>query len=653
MKNNNSLTPFPEEVLRNILQYCLEEGRDGSFIPQPTLASALRVNTVFYLLASPVLYHSPTAMDINSFFLGSDALIPAVDMSSNPHQSSDAATLQHLRKGYTKSSLLKHVTRFRFLPRSVPVEGVDLEEQSSLEYFNRVKQDPRYYQGIGQTYGNGFELIQRLRNIKREYEKEGKGFLIMPRLKGISVGSDLTVYNSEERRIGEISDKLYNNWGTALVNLRLHLWEIFNRNEDGMEWCEWQNGGLPLMELENPEYIDQTRLLPRVFTIHTDLMDHIPLLWGCTNRIVIRRKDDEDYWSREKYRSLGRRIPPGSNLDDDTPEPESYGGEGLLPQDEHNMMEEYEIISLILNSIYDSHPKIFKKKIRKDILQKEIENKTVFEIYGFEGICLPQDCSYDYHWTARGSNEWDRDPDVDMKYVDEELRNAGFAISNTEGPSSRETPADLTSTPHLDSDDEVDPMQAVLVSNPSADSDVDHECDRIQAVPLPGHPATSREHDAKMKLWLQSFDYQMIKLLHDCFESSRSNWKNGENSAGPKIRYLPFRELPKCNGCKGKSKKKENEKEEERNTIIEFYGFEKLFLARQLPLSNQESDEEETELLEKQIKEDMLWSEDELKERPEDHKKRIHSPWEFGVKLPKVKFLPASASIPCDACGCE
>ncbi|WVQ63540.1 uncharacterized protein L199_001693 [Kwoniella botswanensis] len=110
---------------------------------------------------------------------------------------------------------------------------------------------------------------------------------------------------------------------------------------------------------------------------------------------------------------------------------------------------------------------------------------------------------------------------------------------------------------------------------------------------------------------------------------------------------------------KGKGKEKEtekeekNEEEEERDTIIEFHGFEKLFLAPQLPLLNQEPSEEENERLEKQVKKNMLRLEDKIKEHLEDHRKRYHSPWEYGVKLPKVKFFPASGNIPCDACGCK
>ncbi|WVQ63537.1 uncharacterized protein L199_001690 [Kwoniella botswanensis] len=562
MKNDKSLTPFPEEVLWNILEYCLEDGRDGSYIPQSTLASALRVNTIFYLLAGSILYHSPTVMDINSFFLGSDRYIPPEGTNSASRRTLDSATLESIKKGNTKLPLLKHVTQFRFLPRSVPVEGVDIEEQSSLEYCNRIKRDQKYSEGIGKTYEDGFELVKKIRNIKREYEKEGREFLIMPILKGISIGSDLIVHNPEEHRVVKIIEKLYDNWGTAVVNLRLHLWEILNRNGDGIEWCEWQNGGLPLMELENPEYIDRTRIVPRVFTIHTDLLDNIPLVWGCTNRIVIRRKHDENYWSRRKYRSLGKRIPVESDLDHDTPEPESYEGDGLLPYDEHSMMEEYEIISLIFNSIYDSHPKWFNKKIKKSILTKEIEDKTVFEIYGFEGICLPEEGNYDYHWITRGQNEWDRDPDVDVRYVDEELRNAGFPINGSTDPSSGRDQGVVTSNSHSDSDEDdaenhddqdVNMMDAGLVVHNirlhSVDDDDDDDHDRFQVVPPPGHPPTSEEHYAKMKLWLKSIDYQMIKSLHESFQDKRRTWKNSPDSQGPKIRYLPFRELADCKGC--------------------------------------------------------------------------------------------------------
>ncbi|WVQ95366.1 hypothetical protein IAU59_002463 [Kwoniella sp. CBS 9459] len=130
-----ALPELSPELWTLIFEFCLEKGEPGRFVPQNTLAAALRVDKTFFELAGAVLYRNPVVHNIRNFLQGA-------------YEDTRAAQ-DKLERIQTKLPLLKHVRRLALVPQihrsgtstSVPcAAGLDSKAQELV--FNGVVVTP-------------------------------------------------------------------------------------------------------------------------------------------------------------------------------------------------------------------------------------------------------------------------------------------------------------------------------------------------------------------------------------------------------------------------------------------------------------------------------------------------------------------------------
>ncbi|WVW80611.1 hypothetical protein I302_102597 [Kwoniella bestiolae CBS 10118] len=197
ISDRKELSPFPDDVLKRIFQFCLEQGKAGCYTPQRTLVNVLRVNSVFFTIAGSVLYHSPVIMDLGTFVSGSARMLPIDKFNFNfdPDLSQPEAAALARKSGCTKLVLLQYVKNLTILPCTAPRSVSDQDEdqenyQFSEEFLERLKKDGRYYKG--QTY-------ERARTILHKQWR-----CVTPKMVRVTIGNDQNVYGSLKDVIAKI-----------------------------------------------------------------------------------------------------------------------------------------------------------------------------------------------------------------------------------------------------------------------------------------------------------------------------------------------------------------------------------------------------------------------------------------------------------------
>ncbi|WVF67859.1 hypothetical protein IAT40_002620 [Kwoniella sp. CBS 6097] len=541
LTQRKDLSRFPMEVLTKILGCCSETGREGCYIPQKTLSSACRVNTMFYLAAIPILYRQPIVMDIGSFLLGASATpLQRTDIRGMfEHVNNEQKAIEALRKGNTKNWGLCQVTRMKILPRTAPTFDQDEAKETSAEYIAALKKDARYFKL--KTYERAIDIL-----------KDVQYFRLMPFCAGISIGSHLHMADNEANIFKTLSGRLYGGYVEAMVRMRYPLMRLAGRPkspdpEGGLisfidestgsgvlEWCEWQTGELlPWIELSRAD--TDSNFLPPVITLHSTIDEPFKVQWGCTNRIIIRAPENEDGWERKRKRKLGIPIDP---MRDGMSPTSSELGDNWCPSGDHAIMTEYENIELILNALLSCHPRRCQATLPPK-LKKEVEDRTRFEFYGFETIAAPE-IDLEEIWEGRLNPEWMHDGDVKMDYADR--ASAMMIAEEAEDNGHNDLDLDLSVVgANAGNDDSED-----RPGGQGEDEDRDEEEDENASISRPIDP----KKQARMtRYWLLTLDYIVFKSVQQNFVGKKKVWDNSDEGPGPKIRFYPFADFKECGGC--------------------------------------------------------------------------------------------------------
>ncbi|WVQ63535.1 uncharacterized protein L199_001688 [Kwoniella botswanensis] len=411
------LSPFPDNVLKRIFSFCLEEGREGWYTPQKTLANALRVNSVFFTIAGSVLYHSPTVMDLGTFISGSARQLPLYkfnfDFDPDLTKSDNAALAR--KSGCTKLVLMQYVKNLTILPCTAPRAPTGNERsqlrveegyQFTKDTLERLRKDARYFKG--QTYERAKTIIHK------QYRH------ITPNCRRVTIGNDKNIYSSlkdvldnlqnqedekervkELKRVKNLVNKLHGHFEQAVGSLRLNLMSRFKPGE----WYEYINPTYKIPfkpEMSNAEY--KYQYFPSRWIINTDLSDQFPLLWGSVNQIIVRPGQDTPTIDdlipppKAKNKKRKRRHPWYSDNDSEedewgmTPPPPGFNHAYTTKREQEDLMmadmmgSDYRNVQTILRSIVDSHPRTFSRSLLHADTKRELEDKTRFEIYGMEKV---------------------------------------------------------------------------------------------------------------------------------------------------------------------------------------------------------------------------------------------------------------------------
>ncbi|KAK6906249.1 hypothetical protein I203_100234 [Kwoniella mangroviensis CBS 8507] len=416
-----NLSPFPDNVLKRIFSFCLEEGREGWYTPQKTLVNSLRVNSVFFTIAGSVLYHSPTVMDLGTFISGSARRLPLdkfnFDFDPDLTKPDNAALAR--KSGCTKLVLLQYVKHLAILPCTAPRTPTDTEHsqlgveeayQSTQDNLEHLRKNAGYFKG--QTY-------ERAKTIIHEQYRH-----ITPNCRTVTIGNDMDIHSSlkdvleriqaqedEKERVKTLKsvknliDKLHGHFEEAIGSLRLSLMSRFKPGE----WYEYMNPDYKIPfkpEMSNAEY--KSQYFPSKWMINTDLSDQFPLLWGSINQIIVRPGQNtptiDDLIPPPRSKDIKRKRRHSWDSDNDseedewemnmTPPPPSdliHGIASSTHRQQGDMMADlmgldHENVQTILRSIVDSHPRTFSRSLLHADTKRELEDKTVFEIYGIENV---------------------------------------------------------------------------------------------------------------------------------------------------------------------------------------------------------------------------------------------------------------------------
>ncbi|WWC72738.1 uncharacterized protein I206_106702 [Kwoniella pini CBS 10737] len=342
------------EIWAHVFRFCGEKDDEGLFVPQKTLATCLRVNKAWYLLASPHLYYSPMLRDIGAFFRGADKPIPpqlATSLSesiSSPHE----LYLDCIQQGNTKLPLLHQIRQLRLHP---------------YEVLDRI--DDEWSNDMNRQYGTA----EIAKNILLTFEEK---INLTPKLESIILGSYLLPTGLREKTMSDLLfsaiRKLYS---TIFTRLRPRY------------WCEFDppTGHSPWNSKEVLDLINYSAGgLPEFAEIHTTLEDPPCIQWGTINRVTVRDKADVrkylwpkitfDKVNEENGESVGAETTRfGKGLDGEWPI------EAVQPMDQECWVE------CLHEMIRDSIPSWFHKSEEdEEKIREKIDAKTVVEVYGIE-----------------------------------------------------------------------------------------------------------------------------------------------------------------------------------------------------------------------------------------------------------------------------
>ncbi|WVQ63538.1 uncharacterized protein L199_001691 [Kwoniella botswanensis] len=527
------LTPFPDEVLKRIFEYCLEEGKEGYYVAQKTLATLLRVNSVFLKIAGAVLYDSPIVINTESFFLGSHRSLETgrgYIFAPEQHGGNIRKYLESLTGGKdTKLPLLDHVRHLRIVSPIVPkiIDGEELPV--TQEYIDKLLDDDD-----DDESDYGCEVYHNTVNILSTERTQNH---LTPNLISISIGSPLRIdldfdLDPDKNDIHSVIRlaQLENYFGVGIALMRTHLWKRCLP----IEWIEYQNEitgyyrpeKLKRSPMRSPWIKDDEQYIPEIHTIYTTLLESFSIIWGSVNKIILRKPTEkEDKWKKLRlvnYVAMGALSP--DSLSKAMSRDRSDAEDGS-ENDRRMMYMDYKTLNpqatkkIISNIIKDSHPVKYTKPKITAKLKRKLEDETGVEVYGYEEVHgLGQD-EYDQIWNRRKEilRDWAKDKKVDMSYVQEQIEMVGYNLDNDEYNTS---PPQQQSSEDDDGEEEED------------DDNVDE--------PLSEEAQHRRLDRAKLRFWLAHADYDLIKSMHDEFKYKDRKWLNGNEGSGIKIRFRPM-----------------------------------------------------------------------------------------------------------------
>ncbi|WWD07116.1 hypothetical protein V865_005213 [Kwoniella europaea PYCC6329] len=445
------LAPFSDEVLRNIFEHCLEEQVEGCYVAQRSLANLMRVNSVFHRLAGPLLYRSPNVMDLEAFFYGIEkSRAWDYHIYFDPFNLDNSYRYRYpVGNRYTKISLLDNVKQLKILSCLVPRINQEDGEETKLDnhYLRDLVKNPKYQL----CYGH-------YRKMKDAFEKSlrFKKGRITPNLQSLHIGSTKR-FKYEGIRGDFINDlvRLEINFGNHMEQSRLELW----RRLQPKEVIEYQNDITGSIRYENLQMLlgrGQFQL-PNVWTVHTNLLEPFSVIWGCTNRIVlrehteqdvkwrkIRRKMSKDNGRARSYPTFGYIPPPQPSetrhvnidievdMDDDELVFDYPDDDDILYYDAYNLKSPQYSINIIRNTLIQHHLTRMISGTVNSSLKRDLEDYSTFEIYGFEQVHLYEDSVYDHVWNLRKRimADWQKDGKVDMDYIEKQNQEYGVAFDS-------------------------------------------------------------------------------------------------------------------------------------------------------------------------------------------------------------------------------
>ncbi|WWC92478.1 uncharacterized protein L201_007436 [Kwoniella dendrophila CBS 6074] len=581
------LSPFSDEILKTVLGFCLEDQVEGCYVAQRTLASAIRVNSTFYKIAGLILYEPPNVIDVESFFLGSLRKKKEEEWDTIEVMNPVPVSLDDGKK-WTKQNLFDHTKHIKILSCLVPryyengikkeisnhyIKGlikderfnpkdieIDPNEPEMVTYYRNdhktgakilVEYPKHKYQKTGfkrraaenknlsKIIKRGNDIYEKTSNIltdeklllnEKNYPHGSRLHLnLTPNLISIEIGSLSKISYKDQNLKGDLMKdliKLEIKFGKGIEKLKLSLWNKLKP----FEWCEYQPELIDLFrppELQSligPRY-DQ--YVPQFYTMHLNLLEPFSIIWGSTNRVVLRKYTKDDWqWRKKRRRILKHLLQPSwqiewknnlfgevginnendiNNEDEDDEDEDDFSmhnyqtGENLLYYDDIKRFNKFDTIDVLHNTIRDSHPIKFR-------YQKKL----------------------DYLWRHRLSKLKDfmEDPKVDCSYIKEQIEDAGFEVDFN----NIETARSPSLMPFSDDDIE-DPGQS---QDENENANACKEREKLQK--------------AKIQYWLNFRDVEMIIKLQKDFRYNNRTWTNSDDddASGPMIRFEPLEDLPKC-----------------------------------------------------------------------------------------------------------
>ncbi|WVF67867.1 hypothetical protein IAT40_002628 [Kwoniella sp. CBS 6097] len=268
-----NLLQLPAELWSHIFELCREEGEQGYFVPQPTLATALRLSKTFFKLAGEVLYHDPIVHNLRNFVEG------ATD-------DFDASSAGNSTRFCSKLPLLNHVRRLTIAPSC---------------------HDGKYFR-VSNIACEARQASERLEWLRRS------GIVATPNLDSLSLGTypSAMINSSEDHRLCLWFSGTRTSW-----DIRAQLFQVLRPNI----WCEWLYDDYPrehqMPRVTSTSYIPKP-LLPKIVNLHiSSKHSRYCLVWGTTNRVVMPQETDilchhsPQRWlsSLEQTRATGVLLP--------------------------------------------------------------------------------------------------------------------------------------------------------------------------------------------------------------------------------------------------------------------------------------------------------------------------------------------------------
>ncbi|WWC92479.1 uncharacterized protein L201_007437 [Kwoniella dendrophila CBS 6074] len=553
-QGEKKLSPFPNLVLKRILKYCLEDEVDGCYVAQNTLATALRVNSLFFEIAGRILYKQPTVINLESFFLGSHRSLRNDQFYFlGPQDGKSMKEIMDEAFGGkdTKLPLLEHTQHLRIYSCLVPKykTGGKIKEVDIKCIKDLTKKTSRYSNGkIYNATKKQLDILETRNNdhLTPDCTKISIGSL--KRFNYKSISKDL----SNDNQLVKDMIKLENDFGKGIEKLRSRMWQYCKP----FKWIEYQNHLTGFFKPRNiNEYYEIDELwerqrrglfLPEDFIVHTNLLDPFSVIWGSDNHIVLRKPMDEDLtWNKIRKRALKETQDPIIPLkDDDDLQDIVSEDEDLMPeirpkdelyiQNPRNM-ESSESIRIISNTISRFNPLDFAKPAMKPDVREEVENNAIFYIYGFEKLYPPSQETLDNYWDDRENiiKEWGKTKKFDLEYIEGELKVMGYPILKQKGtPTQQEKSKDNSATTNSSS--------SLSRAERKRKRDEQKAQAEIQAEAVLNN---SREHasrdtleNAKMIFWLFELEYKVFTPVEYCWRGIDRGWTNGMDCPGPRIR---------------------------------------------------------------------------------------------------------------------
>ncbi|WRT70861.1 uncharacterized protein IL334_007860 [Kwoniella shivajii] len=255
---------------------CLETGDEGVFIAQPRLASALRVNSIFFLAAAPHLYRSPIVYNIDSFFLGANSPAPIKTEKITFKQSCFSVSsvtddVDNIKAGNTKLPLLRHVRRLNIIPRLGVSMGPRDDEWPNAEVDNPTETKKRMQVAGNLIYGKIKEQDRYMDSATRILSSIPLDLIITPQLDSLTLGTCIFA----------------DNIGSYHVPKKICEYNLDSRSE------------VRAMDIEDG-------ILPKLIIVHNEPHDKkgFPVYWGTRNRIMVRSFEDANPDDDPREKSL-------------------------------------------------------------------------------------------------------------------------------------------------------------------------------------------------------------------------------------------------------------------------------------------------------------------------------------------------------------